>query len=59
MTLDDIADDPDFPYGIDWIRHKSAELHSTLTFSDQCEDHKHSFENRYDVEIGDCIPLFD
>lgn len=59
MTLDEIADDPDFPYGIDWIRHKSAELHRMLDFLDQWEDHNRSFENRYDVEIGDCIPLFD
>lgn len=58
MTLEDIADDPEFPYGIDWIRHKSAELHRTLDFLDQWEGRKLTFSKRFDTEIGDCIPLF-
>ncbi|WP_334427209.1 MULTISPECIES: sigma-70 family RNA polymerase sigma factor [unclassified Levilactobacillus] len=58
MTLEDIADDPSFPYGIDWIYKKSAELHRRLDFLDQWESNKQEFEGRLDVEIGDCIPLF-
>lgn len=58
MTLEDIADDPEFPYGIDWIYHKSAELHRTLDFLDRWESRRRGFEDRLDVEIGDCIPLF-
>lgn len=58
MTLEDIADDPEFPYGIDWIYHKSAELHRTLDFLDQWETHREAFARRLDTEIGDCIPLF-
>ena len=58
MTLDDIADDPNFPYGIDWIYHKSAELHRTLDFLDSWEAHKRGFEDLFDVELGDCISLF-
>jgi len=55
MTLEDIADDPEFPYGIDWIRHKSAELHRTLNFLDTWEDHRTAFSRRYDTETSDCI----
>lgn len=55
MTLDDIANDPEFPYGVDWVRQKSAELHRRLDFLDQWEDHKRQFEDRLDVTIGDCI----
>lgn len=58
MTLEDIADDPSFPYGIDWIYKKSAELHRRLDFLDQWESNKREFEGRLDVEVGDCIPLF-
>lgn len=55
MTLEDIADDPEFPYGIDWIRHKSAELHRTLDFLDQWEGRKRTFVRRFDTEIVDYI----
>jgi len=58
MTLEDIADDPEFPYGIDWIYHKSAELHRVLDFLDRWESRKDTFEKRLDTEIGDCISLF-
>lgn len=55
VTLEDIAADDQFPYGIDWVRHKSAELHRTLDFLDTWEGRRRTFSRRYDTEVGDCI----